>query len=130
MENTDESPIEAQLEQALQLLALPDQGSGKVCAKFQLPEDFSGFRGHFPGAPVFPAIFQMVIVRLLAEMASGRKLRPRKTGRVKFSGMIKPMQQIFVEVICEEKSAAITASFSFSMEGKKVCSGSASFVSV
>ncbi|MEN8140718.1 MAG: beta-hydroxyacyl-ACP dehydratase [Thermodesulfobacteriota bacterium] len=75
-----------------------DSESLALSARFNFPDSFPGFEGHFPGQPVLPAIIQLGAVRYLAQCALDTPLSPVAYGRTKFRGMISPREEIEIAV--------------------------------
>jgi 3-hydroxyacyl-[acyl-carrier-protein] dehydratase len=48
------------------------------------------FRGHFPGNPILPGVFNIQILEDIAENISGKKLMLSKADSIKFMSFIKP----------------------------------------
>ena len=70
----------------------------QVQASASFPESFIGFAGHFPKAPVLPAIVQLATVRLLVERAVQQHLKDERFSRTKFRGMVGPAEDIFLQL--------------------------------
>lgn len=70
---------------------------------FCFPEQFIGFSGHFPGAPVLPAIVQVLAAQVVAEMIIEKPLRLSSVTRAKFHVQIRPGDHAVVS--CKEGSA-------------------------
>ncbi len=70
----------------------------KVTARCVFPPSFCGFTGHFPGNPILPAIVQLATVRSLAEQALQKRLLPETYSRTKFRSMVRPNQEIFLQL--------------------------------
>ncbi|MBN1864677.1 MAG: hypothetical protein JW808_07230 [Victivallales bacterium] len=73
----------------LRSLAHEDGGEeDKFIAKFAFPEEFSGFRGHFQGMPVLPAICQVQCVLVALEGYLGGEAVLMRVGRGKFLNVV------------------------------------------
>jgi len=83
---------------ALKKLYMPLPNGGR----FTLPQDFPAFNGHFPDAPVLPAVVQiMMAVHVISEgVGSSRKLKEIK--KAKFAAVIKSGDVIDVMVTPKE----------------------------
>lgn len=75
-----------------------DPVSGEATANFAFPGDFAGFRGHFPGEPVVPAICQVQCVLSLLEKVRGCAVLLRGIVRGRFLNTVVPDEQITVVV--------------------------------
>lgn len=65
---------------------------------FLFTPEFSGFAGHFPGYPVFPAVLQMLIAQCLAEQILGHSLTGLVVERAKFMSQLMPEDRLTVRV--------------------------------
>ena len=72
---------------------LSDAGDGELRARFVFPADFIGFRGHFPGRPILPAVCEIQAALAMLEAWKGRRVRLREIVLAKFS----------VPVSCDEE---------------------------
>ncbi len=75
-----------------------EDGKNELTAHFVCPPDFPAFDGHFPGNPILPAFVQLTMVRLLVQLAVGKVLLTQSTGRIKFGGMVRPLEMVRAEV--------------------------------
>ena len=88
-------------------LASHTLGPAQQCADgwhqiFCLPESFAGFEGHFPDNPVVPAVAQLLMGLLLAEVASGQPLTIVQVVKAKFVQPLRPLEQIEVRCVQEQ----------------------------
>jgi len=91
------------------------------------PADFPGFAGHFPEAPVLPAVMQLLAVRLLAEVIVGGALLPVSVERLKFKGMVSPGEVIRVRVTLKDRGDGFGGEFSLDRQGAPIASGTIVF---
>ncbi len=75
-----------------------EEGKVQVTARCLFPPIFCGFAGHFPGNPILPAIVQLATVRCLAEQALQKRLQPETYSRTKFRSMVRPDQEVFLQL--------------------------------
>ncbi|NTV15347.1 MAG: beta-hydroxyacyl-ACP dehydratase [Desulfobulbaceae bacterium] len=94
-------------------------GGAQLCC----PPTFPGFVGHFPGAPVLPAVLQVLAVRLLAEAILGSGLAPLGVERLKFKGMVHPGEVVRVSLVLKDRAAGLGAEFALDREGAPIASG-------
>lgn len=94
--------------------------SGK--ASYSFSEEFPGFAGHFPEAPILPAIVQLASVRFLAECCLEKKITPVNYGHTKFRGMIQPNEVIEVTIELQEENDEWFGTFSLKKEEEGVVS--------
>ncbi len=69
---------------------------------YWFPVNFSGFSGHFPEHPVFPAVLQMLVAQQLAEQLLERSLTGLVVDRAKFMSQLLP--EVLVTVTVKYKS--------------------------
>lgn len=100
----------------------------ELAGVFVFPDDFSGFAGHFPDQPILPAIIQLASVRHLTELALGQKLVPSECNRAKFRGMVKPQDEMAVNVKLSAKDDGYLAKFSLKIKNDPVSSGVLKFM--
>jgi 3-hydroxyacyl-[acyl-carrier-protein] dehydratase len=72
--------------------------AGGLKQSFCFAPDFIGFKGHFPGNPLLPAVVQLQLGVLLAAQLAGRPLVPASLTRAKFTHPVKPGD--ILEVYC------------------------------
>ena len=59
-------------------------------AEFRLDPALPVFRGHFPGRPLVPGVFEIEMVRLAVERHTGQRYRIASVTRAKFAGEVVP----------------------------------------
>lgn len=96
-------------------------------AQLSCPVEFPGFAGHFPAAPVLPAVMQLLAVRLVAEALLERRLAPVRVGRLKFKGMVSPGELVRVRVGVKDTEDGLGVEFSLDRAGSPVASGTIIF---
>ncbi len=69
---------------------------GAASRPYRFAPGFRGFAGHFPGAPVLPAVVQILAAASLAEECEGRRLRLAGVPAAKFVLPIRPDEEILV----------------------------------
>ena len=82
------SVIKQEIKQCM--LELNKGTGGKVLSRFSFPSSFVGFKGHFPGRPVLPAICQIQALIVIAEELHKKKMNLKKIILTKF---FKPVSQ-------------------------------------
>ena len=75
----------------------PAGGENQVVGVFEFEDDFPGFRGHFPGFPILPAVLMPRMGLLLAEAKTGRRLRLRRVEQAKIGQGVFPGDRVRVE---------------------------------
>ena len=68
----------------------PGDEPGTLRAEFRFDPALAVFRGHFPGRPLVPGVFQIEMVRLAVERHTGRRYRIARVGNAKFKGEVAP----------------------------------------
>ena len=104
-----------------------DHEAGIGMALLCCPADFPGFVGHFPAAPVLPAVMQLLAVRLLTEVVVANHLVPVRVERLKFKGMVTPGEEVRVRVALKEREDGIGAEFSLDRDGAAIAGGTIVF---
>ncbi len=95
---------------------------------FVFTTDFSGFRGHFPGRPILPAVVQLASVRFLAESGLKQSLYPESYSRTKFRGIIQPDERVEVQLRLVKKEVVWSGTFAIYNAGEeRVTSGKCVF---
>jgi 3-hydroxyacyl-[acyl-carrier-protein] dehydratase len=69
-------------------------GNGTASRTFRFAPDFPGFDGHFPGAPILPAIVQIQAVVAVASGMAGTPLRLAAVEAAKFLSPIRPGEEV------------------------------------
>ncbi|ALC16007.1 3-hydroxymyristoyl/3-hydroxydecanoyl-(acyl carrier protein) dehydratase [Desulfuromonas soudanensis] len=90
---------------AAALAAPRRQEGGELLGRYSFPADFPGFAGHFPGAPIVPAVVQIRTVQALFEMDGGRSTTLLGVENAKFLLQLQPEEEI--EVSCRERSGGL-----------------------
>lgn len=88
-----------------------EENSFRALAEFVIPTDYYGFSGHFPNKPVLPAIVQLAAVRYLAEQVAQHPLLPGHYRKIKFKGMIQPMDAFVVRLRLVSSSLGYCSEF-------------------
>lgn len=78
------------------LYDLSDAGGGELRARFVFPADYIGFRGHFPGRPILPAVCEIQAALAMLEAWKGRRVRLREIVLARFSAPVSCDE----EVVC------------------------------
>lgn len=104
-----------------------DREARSGVASLCCPPSFPGFAGHFPEAPVLPAVMQLLAVRLLAESIVAVGLVPVAGERLKFKGMVQPDERVALRVSLKERVGQLAAEFSLDREGAPIASGTLLF---
>ena len=93
---------------------------GKLYGRVDLRPDHVAFDGHFPGHPLLPAVFHMIIIKEMAEIEVGVPLRLVSILRSKFTQKIIPGQDVTAIIRKIEKSGtSYIADAEITISGKK-----------
>jgi len=129
METSDVfSPVERLLRDSLNDIVIEKHHNiVSIKAVFALDDSLPFFAGHFPAQPVFPAVLQVAIVRLLSSEAVKLTLQNDSLGKTKFSNIIRPKERIIVDIDLCLKDIVYEAKFVFYNVGKVASSGTINY---
>lgn len=65
-------------------------------ATFRFDSSLPVFKGHFPGRPILPGVFQIELARIALEAVSKERYSIAKVHKAKFSGITLPAQEILM----------------------------------
>ena len=68
-----------------------------IRASFRFDSSLAVFRGHFPGHPLLPGVFQIEMVRVALEAVIRERYSIAEVNKAKFAGLILPDQDILME---------------------------------
>lgn len=121
---TSPKSLYIELQESCQQWALSPNEDGRIAGKalFSFSEEFPGFAGHFPKAPILPAIVQLASVRFLTECCLNEKVTPVNYNHTKFRGMIQPKEIIQVTIDLQEENDEWSGKFSLEKTGEGVVS--------
>ena len=88
--------------------------------EFDISEDLSWFRGHFPGFPVLPGVVQLRWAVELAQENFGFEGGPHEIMRLKFKSIIVP--PVAIELTLTQTAPA-QAQFKYTGQGKEYSQG-------
>ncbi len=83
----------------------------QVTSIFCFPPTFPAFGGHFPGIPILPGIVQLSSVRYIAEQTLEKTLLPSNYNKIKFRAMIKPDQEVHINLEMNAKDSQYHGKF-------------------
>jgi 3-hydroxyacyl-[acyl-carrier-protein] dehydratase len=92
---------------------------GNLAATFLFTDDQDVFRGHFPGKPILPGVFQIEMIKFALETATGQVYRLARIDKCKFLKPVLPGQAITVNTSWVENENAID------VKGTVECDGAA-----
>lgn len=67
---------------------LTEAGAGELRARFLFPAEFVGFKGHFPGGPILPAVCEIQAALAMLEAWKGKRVSLRGIVLAKFSAPV------------------------------------------
>lgn len=68
-------------------------------AAFCFKKELDVFKGHFPGNPILPGIFQIEMVKYSLEKSLGLYLRVLSVKKTKFSNLIHPGKTVHINIM-------------------------------
>ncbi len=95
-----DNEIDSQIKRCLQNVIKTEDG---VRGRFEFPESFIGFAGHFPNNPVLPGICKIKAALILLEQQYGTAVEIKEIVRAKFFSPVSVNQPL--DFICREVSA-------------------------
>lgn len=73
-----------------------DDGTLTATQRYLFADDFLGFQGHFPGAPILPGVVQNLLGHCFCEAVAGRSLELFGIDNAKFMLQLGPQMEIIV----------------------------------
>jgi 3-hydroxyacyl-[acyl-carrier-protein] dehydratase len=70
------------------MLELRESGEGELKGRFLFSDDFIGFRGHFPGRPILPAVCEIQAAIAMLEVWKKKDVRLREIVSAKFTNPV------------------------------------------
>jgi 3-hydroxyacyl-[acyl-carrier-protein] dehydratase len=107
-----------------------DAASATVTGTFHFSPDFPGFRGHFPGRPVLPAVAQCMALRVLVEQALATELRPLAFAALKWTRPILPGETVTIAASIAQSGKRLSLTFSISGGAGRTAAGTAMFLRI
>ncbi len=74
------------------------KNSQKIYAVFQFIKGLDLFKGHFPGNPILPGIFQIEMVKYALEKSFDNRLHIKSVKKTKFSNLIRAEESIMIDI--------------------------------
>ena len=84
------------------------------------------FRGHFPDDPILPGVVQLKMIADLITQSEPADIRFSGVSRIKFRRIVRPSEQLDIEVVCE--SPRTQYGFKITCGTENVCSGKMYFL--
>ncbi len=86
---------------------------------FHLDDNFTGFRGHFPGHPILPAFVQLMMAECAVRLHSARPWSLRRIERGKFLKPIGPNEPVTVCWQGQPRDEGLRGSFTLRVGAEK-----------
>ena len=83
--------------------SISQSAPGRIIAAFLFREDQEVFRGHFPGNPVLPGVFQIEMVKFALEVGRQGRYRLARIEKCKFTKLVRPGQVVTVSAAWSER---------------------------
>ena len=90
---------------------------GSLAAVFRFDPARPVFRGHFPGRPLLPGVFEVEMVRYAVERARGKRYDIARIDKAKFAGEIRPSDVVAVAAAVEEAGQVVRVKARLSVDG-------------
>jgi len=74
-----------------------------INAVFSFKKELDLFRGHFPGNPILPGIFQIEMVKYAIEKSYKCCLCIKSIKKTKFSSLIHPEKSVYLDIMINKK---------------------------
>lgn len=94
------------------------EADGATVVEFRFSKDDPTFAGHFPRRPVLPGVFQIEMVRTVAEQILNCSLTMREISKAKFLRPVLPDEVLQLVLKLLEKDNAIFTRAAFSVGGR------------
>ena len=92
-------------------LPVEEMAGGKV-ARFLFPENFTGFKGHFPSGPILPGVCKIQALIVLAENIHKNVFELKEIREAKFFSTVSCNEEVvfeYFESVSDEGKATIKA---------------------
>ena len=106
--------MRAQIERALVQCECGPEGGTFV---FTFPATDEVFKGHFPGHPILPGIFQLAMAKFACERVAGAELEVQSFSKAKFARPILPGERIHLSLRTQSADGAVQARATFTVAG-------------
>jgi len=100
---TLEIELRNQVHQSLQSLEVEGQSA---VARYRFAADLSVFEGHFPGYALVPGVYLIEAVTHAFGRVVGKPLCISEVKRARFTGEVRPGQDVIVQIVWEEGDPA------------------------
>ena len=79
-------------------ISILKENNYRITATFLFAKSLEFFKGHFPGNPILPGIFQIEMVKYILEKSLHTPLCLQSVKKTKFSNLIHPDTMVEVEI--------------------------------
>lgn len=97
---------------------------------YVFPPSFVGFDGHFPGAPILPAVVQLMAGADAASEVSKTPLKTEGVSRAKFLRPIKPNECLSIQGSLKRKSEKTLCPVTITVDGERAATFTLTFSEV
>lgn len=101
------SPIRSEIEALILDIKSDDQQN--LSAQLSFPDNFIGFKGHFPGKPILPGVCQIQCALVLLSRILNGKVELVSIKKVKFLNTVEPNEMITLSGSAQVQGANIEA---------------------
>jgi len=88
-------------------ISIIKKNSQKIHAVFQFKKELDLFKGHFPGNPILPGIFQIEMVKYALEKSFDTILYIKSVKKTKFSSLIHPEKTITLDITMDSEENSL-----------------------
>ena len=74
-----------------------------IKAVFRFKKELDLFKGHFPGNPILPGIFQIEMVKYSVEKSFDMSLSIKSVKKTKFSSLIHPEKTVYLDIMVNKE---------------------------
>ena len=78
-----------------------------IQAVFRFKKELDLFKGHFPGNPILPGIFQIEMVKYSVEKSFDMCLSLKSVKKTKFSNLIHPEKTVYLDIMVKKEDNSL-----------------------
>ncbi len=86
-------------------ISILNKDSQTIHAVFQFNKKLDLFKGHFPGKPILPGIFQIEMIKYVLEKSFAYRLQIKSVKKTKFSNLIHAEEIVMLDITIDEKNS-------------------------
>ena len=88
-------------------ISILKKNHGDINAVFRFKNELDLFKGHFPGNPILPGIFQIEMVKYSLEKSFDICLSIKSVKKTKFSSLIHPGKTVYVDIMMNKEKNSL-----------------------